>query len=163
MTVKISTGLNPVLQCYSLNSDAKLPAKAHTSVFEDAAYDLYLPDTGTDIVLLPGERKLIGSGLCIIIPDGYWVKFHERSGLANKKGIAVMGGVIDSGYTGEWKVILKNTSEVFQTISSGTAIAQFTLEKVISADIVSINQELFEIENSKRVRGASGFGSTDKQ
>jgi dUTP pyrophosphatase len=159
----MSTGLPPVLKCLKLREDAKLPAKAHTGVFEDAAYDLYLPEKAESLKISPESHQLVDSGLKIIVPDGYWVKFHDRSGLAAKKGITVMGGVIDSGYTGEWKVILHNNSHYTQFIDPGQAMAQFTLEKINTADIILIDQEEFDVEDQKRQRGTSGFGSSDKK
>jgi dUTP pyrophosphatase len=159
----MDTGLPPVLKCLKIREDAKLPAKAHTGVFEDAAYDLYLPEKEETLRISPGSCQLVGSGLKIIIPDGYWVKFHDRSGLAAKKGISVMGGVIDSGYTGEWKVILYNSSSYTQFIDPGHAMVQFTLEKINPADIVLVDQDTFDTEEQKRQRGASGFGSSDKK
>ena len=153
----------PEIKCLKIREDAKYPAKAHTGIFEDAAYDLYLPENEDKVRLEAGDHALIGSGLKIIIPDGYWVKFHDRSGLAAKKGISIMGGVIDSGYTGEWKVILYNGSGHAQYIDPGQAMTQFTLEKINSADIIPITQEEFDLEDQKRQRGAAGFGSSDKK
>jgi dUTPase len=74
-----------------------------------------------------------------------------------------MGGVIDSGYTGEWKVILYNSSSYTQFIDPGQAMVQFTLEKINPADIVLVDQDTFDTEEQKRQRGASGFGSSDKK
>jgi dUTP pyrophosphatase len=159
----MDTGLQPVLKCLKIREDAKLPAKAYTGLFEDAAYDLYLPEKEDPLGISPGSQQLVGSGLKIIIPDGYWVKFHDRSGLAAKKGISVLGGVIDSGYTGEWKVILHNASSYTRFVDPGQAIAQFTLEKINPADIVLVDQDTFDMEEQKRQRGASGFGSSDKR
>ena len=110
--------------------------------------------------LLAGERKLVGTGIRLAIPDGYWVKFHERSGLANK-GIHVLGGVIDSGYTGELKVIVYNSGHDTYEHDMVKAIAQFTIEKVTNSEIELISIEDMEIEASKRERQSKGFGSSD--
>ena len=153
----------PTLQFVALTSGAKLPAKAHTSTFEDAAWDLFYPSNLEPITLAPGERKLCETSLSGIIEDGYWVKFHDRSGLANKYGITVLGGVIDSGYTGEWKVILLNTGNTEAIISPGQAMCQFSLEEVHDALVLELGPSTFIEEKEKRTRGDNGFGSTDKK
>ena len=147
-----------------------LPSKAHTGIFEDAAYDLFPfltmneSDKNTDsleeIVLFPGERRLIRTGLRAIIPEGYWIKFHERSGLANK-GIHVMGGVIDNAYTGEWRVILYNSDSNPITLPVNKAITQFSLEKLTQSGIDTIDDSLFDKKASNMSRGEKGFGSSD--
>ena len=139
-----------------------MPTKAHTGLFEDAAYDLFIPSVlDKAIVIAPGERKLVGTGIKAIIPQDYWVKFHERSGLANKNGIQVMAGVIDSPYTGEWKVILLNTSSSSFQLIPGQAVCQFTLERVRPMSFVEISYGDFLAEEDKRSRKDKGFGSTD--
>lgn len=153
----------PEIKCFKVSEGATQPRKAHLGPFEDAAWDLFYPKNEPAVVLHPGDRKLLGTGLKIILDEGYWAKFHERSGLANKQGISVLGGVIDSGYTGEWKVILVNTSKDSVTIEPGQAICQFTLEEVKEADIYCIDEWEFEEECSVRDRGAKGFGSSDKK
>ena len=110
--------------------------------------------------LSPGDRKLIGTGIRLAIPDGYWVKFHERSGLANK-GIHVLGGVIDSGYTGELKVIVYNSGRDKYEHDCNKAITQFTVEKVTKSHIELISVDDMEFEASKRERQSKGFGSSD--
>ena len=146
-----------------------VPSKAHTGSFEDAAYDLFpfIPmneDKDTDsleeIVLFPGERRLIRTGLRAIIPEGYWVKFHERSGLANK-GIHVMGGVIDNAYTGEWRVILYNSDSNPITLPANKAITQFSLEKLTESAVDTITDDAFDKKASNMSRGEKGFGSSD--
>lgn len=147
-----------------------LPSKAHTGIFEDAAYDLFpfIPmnesDKNTDsleeIILFPGERRSIRTGLRAIIPEGYWIKFHERSGLANK-GIHVMGGVIDNAYTGEWRVILYNSDTNPITLPVNKAITQFTLEKLTRSEIIEIGDIDFTVASRCMERGEKGFGSSD--
>lgn len=147
---------------YKLHAEAILPSKAHTSQFEDAAYDLFYCGKSS-IVLEPNEHHSFPTGLSCIIPEGYWLKFHGRSGLATKKGIQVLAGVIDSGYTGELRVVLENTSDTAQTIEGKSAICQFTLEKINHCKIIEIDEQTFEYEQSNRERGTNGFGSTDKR
>ena len=71
----------------------------------DAGYDLYSCDT---LSISPMERKIVPVGIALEIPMGYYGRIAPRSGLAAKKGVDVLGGVIDSGYRDEIKVILIN-------------------------------------------------------
>ena len=152
---------SPVLQFYKLTPTAILPKKAHTGSFEDAAFDLFWSED-SDLVIRAGERCLVPTNLACAIPEGYWVKFHERSGLANKHGLEVYAGVIDSGYTGEWRVILHNSGMCSVVIKPAMAIAQFTVEEVIPVQIQEVGFAAFEIEKSKRLRQEKGFGSSTK-
>ena len=137
----------------------------------DAGYDIVTP---TDIQILPGQRKLIEVGFALEIPDGYVALIKEKSGLAVKKGLQVMGGVIDAGYRGEIKVCLYNSnlddSEKFLTemelhytknhnaltFDRGDKIAQIIFQKVETPKI-----EMVE-ELSKSERADTGFGSSGK-
>ena len=94
-----------VLRC---TESAILPRKAYgdSYLFEDAAFDLF---SDSDIVLQPMSRIVATTGIKVIIPEGYWIKFHDRSGLAFKNGLTVLAGVIDQAYTGLFQVILLNT------------------------------------------------------
>ena len=85
-----------------LHPDGKEPFRANDS---DAGYDLFSTEYAT---LEPFQRKLISTGINIEIPEGFYGRVAPRSGLACKKGIDVMAGVIDSGYRGEIKVLLIN-------------------------------------------------------
>ena len=150
-----------ILKIYRRDPAAIMPKKNHSSgVFDDAASDLF---THYRVILAPGERCLVDTGLSMIIPDNYWVKFHERSGLAAKHGVRVGAGVIDSGYTGPIKVVLHNTGHETVTIESGQAIAQFTIEKVRPVAFVEIDTENYIYECEKRQRGERGFGSSDSK
>lgn len=111
------------------------------------------------IILLPGERKLIKTGLYIEIPDGYEAQVRPRSGLALKNGITVLNspGTIDADYRGEIGVILINHSDQNFEINSGDRIAQLVFAKVEQA-IWNITDSLTDSE-----RGKGGFGSTGKK
>ena len=85
-----------------LHPHAKEPFRANTS---DAGYDLFSTDY---VTLEPFQRRLISTGINVEIPEGFYGRVAPRSGLACKKGIDVMAGVIDSGYRGEIKVLLIN-------------------------------------------------------
>ncbi|MBB6478812.1 dUTP diphosphatase [Spirochaeta isovalerica] len=109
-----------------------------------------------DIMLSPGERALIDTGLKMEIPVGYEAQVRPRSGLAAKHGITVLNtpGTIDSDYRGEVKVILINLGDKEFTIKRGDRIAQIIFAPVTTAE--------FSLENALDVseRGTGGFGST---
>lgn len=118
-----------------------------------AGYDLYASD-GTYI--MPGQTKLIPTGLAIQPPEGYCAKIYARSGLAAKKGLrpANCVGVCDEDYTGEYMVALYNDSNETQYIEDGERIAQLLFERYYSV-------EFEEVESlDKTERGSGGFGST---
>jgi len=132
--------------------------------------DLPLPDYATehsagmdilaavenDLVLQPGERKLIPSGIAIALPPGTEAQIRPRSGLALKHGITVLNapGTIDADYRGEIGVILINLGQEPFTVSRGTRIAQI----VIAPHHHAAWQQVEELSAS--VRGEGGFGST---
>ncbi len=148
------------LQLYfkKLSETAILPRKNFPT---DAAFDLYYPAFMEDLVLCPGEQVVVNTGIACIMPEDYWMKFHERSGLAAKKGIKISGGVIDSSYTGELRVIMLNTSRVTQVISGGTAICQFTVEQIVQAETHWVDADVFEHLVIHKDRKSNGFGSSD--
>ena len=147
----------PEIGCYKIDVGAILPTKAHVGIFADAAYDLYAID---NILLQSNERLMVDTKLAFIIPDGYWLKLRERSGLANK-GIHVLGGVIDSGYTGSVRVILYNSDKGPIILPKGKAIAQFTVEKLTKSTVKELTFLTFDREMKMRKRGEKGFGSSD--
>ena len=109
--------------------------------------------------LIPGERKLIKTGLFLEIPEGYEAQVRPRSGLALKNGITVLNspGTIDADYRGEIGVILINHSAEIFEINSGDRIAQLVFAKVEQA-VWYETESLNETE-----RGEGGFGSTGKK
>ena len=113
-------------------------------------------DDGEDMVIEPGARALVPTGLKMAIPQGYEVQVRPRSGLAYKKGLTVLNspGTIDSDYRGEVKVILINHGQEAVALSRGERIAQMVVAQVIQADWL----ECDELSDTKR--GAGGFGST---
>ena len=148
-----------------LHPHAKEPFRANTS---DAGYDLFSTDY---VTLEPFQRKLISTGINIEIPEGFYGRVAPRSGLACKKGIDVMAGVIDSGYRGEVKVLLINLNfegynlkpNTFETmfgsankieIKPGDRIAQLIIEKCHSIEWIPMQT----LEESQR--GEQGFGSS---
>lgn len=109
-----------------------------------------------NMVLQPGERTLVPTGLQIALPFSYEAQVRPRSGLALKHGISVINspGTIDSDYRGEIKVILGNLGTEPVTIEPGMRIAQMVIAKHEVATWVQV-ESLDETE-----RGAGGFGST---
>ena len=119
----------------------------------DAGFDFRCLEGFT---LEPGERRSVGTGLAIELPDGYVSLIWEKSGLAFNHGIKTFGGVVDSGYRGEYKVGLINVSDEPYTFAAGDKVAQVLIQKVERATFVQVD------ELSDSARGADGFGSTGK-
>jgi len=131
-----------------LEESAVIPTRATDT---DAGYDLYSTSDGT----IPARgRKVVGTGVAIAIPPPYYGRVAPRSGLAVKKGIDVLAGVIDAGYRGEVGVVLQNLSDEDYLFEKGDRVAQLILEQSNSIAWV----ELDELEDSTRSDG--GFGST---
>lgn len=111
---------------------------------------------GEAMVLQPGERALVPTGLAIALPAGFEAQVRPRSGLAAKNGVTVLNspGTIDCDYRGEVKVILINHGREPFTIERGTRIAQMV--------VAPVTQAMFrEVESlDETARGAGGFGST---
>ena len=110
------------------------------------------------VKMLPGEKKIISTGIMVAIPEQYEVQIRPRSGLAAKNGISVLNtpGTIDSDYRGEIKIILINLGKDIFEIKKNDRIAQMIVCPIIKV-------ELEEVESlPETVRGKGGFGSTDK-
>ncbi|MEM7169199.1 MAG: dUTP diphosphatase [Pseudomonadota bacterium] len=132
--------------------DLDLPAYATA---DSAGLDLCAAVT-EDVVLQPGERGLIPTGLAIALPAGTEAQVRPRSGLALKNGVTVLNapGTIDADYRGEVGVILINLGHEPFTVTRGSRIAQ-----MIIAPYSQTNwQEVEELKESQR--GTGGFGST---
>ena len=113
-------------------------------------------DVEGEIVLMPGEIKLISSGIYISIPGGYEAEIRPRSGLALKHGISLVNtpGTIDSDYRGLLGLIMINHGKEPFTIRRGDKIAQMVIKEVIKAEI-EIAGDLDDT-----VRSSGGFGHT---
>ena len=110
------------------------------------------------VKILPGEKKIISTGIMVAIPEQYEIQIRPRSGLAAKNGISVLNtpGTIDSDYRGEIKVILINLGKDIFEINKNDRIAQMIVCPIIKV-------ELKEVESlPETVRGVGGFGSTNK-
>jgi len=134
-----------------LREDAVLPAQTYDG---DAGLDLAACES---VMLGPGQRAVVGTGIAVEIPDGYAGFVQPRSGLASRHGIGVVNspGLIDSGYRGEIRVVLLNTDLHHHfTVEPGMRIAQLVVAPVASVHLVEVE----ELASSER--GARGFGSS---
>ncbi|MDC0418495.1 dUTP diphosphatase [Pelagibacteraceae bacterium] len=109
-----------------------------------------------NVIIFPGEKALVPTGISIAIPIGYEVQIRPRSGLAVKKNITVLNtpGTIDADYRGEIKVILFNHGKEKFIIENGDRVAQMVVCPVVQADLEEVK------ELSDTMRGSGGFGST---
>jgi len=110
----------------------------------------------SDLVLAPGDRALVPTGLFLQIPPGYEAQVRPRSGLALKRGLTVLNapGTIDADYRGEVGVILVNLSAAEQIIAPGDRVAQLLFAPVTRGELI----EVAALEET--ARGGGGFGST---
>lgn len=128
-----------------------LPAFAHPG---DAGADLCAAET---VVLGPGERATVGTGVRLALPDGHAGFVMPRSGLAARHGVTVLNapGTVDSGYRGEIRVTLLNTDRAEPyTVSAGDRIAQLVVMPVLTVRFAPVDRL------DETARGEDGFGST---
>ena len=135
-----------------LNEEAKIPTYGTDYA---AGADLYAL-TEDIVTIMPGETKLIKTGISMEIPTGYAGLIYARSGLASKKGLAPANkvGVVDSDYRGEIMVALHNHSTEERQIENGERIAQFVITPYLKACF----EEVDSLDDTQR--GENGFGST---
>jgi dUTP pyrophosphatase len=123
----------------------------------DAGADLY---ARIDLILAPGERALMPTGIAIALPPGFAAFIHPRSGLAIRDGLSMVNapGTIDASYRGEVQVILVNMdSKNSISIKRGDRVAQLVIQRVENVQIVPVDA----LPGTDR--GAGGFGSTGKK
>jgi len=150
----IDTTLETKVEFKYINlTDNKDPEYAYES---DSGFDLR---TTEDIWVLPNDRKLVPTGLRFDIPLGYELQVRSKSGLALNKGLMVLNspGTVDSGYQGEVKVILFNTTNQKIKLEKGQKIAQAVLCPVLCGKWVNLSK-VESIE--EKDRNNKGFGST---
>ena len=167
--MKEKTGMSSEIYVEKITEDAILPSYAHDG---DAGMDLYSTE---DVLLAPGETKLIHTGLKFAIPVGYEVQIRPRSGLSLNTPLRIPNapGTIDSGYRGEICIILENTSPesyadapvLFATdkgnkkgpyqIKKGDRIAQMVFAKYETAELVMTSSV-----DTIGIDRKGGFGST---
>ena len=138
-----------------LDNNAKVPT--YGSPYSAGA-DLYALTKGETITFLPGETKIVHTGIAMEIPEGYAGFIYARSGIANKRGLAPSNkvGVVDADYRGEVKVALHNDSDMVRTIAVGQKVAQMVIVPFLGVEFELVD------ELSDTVRGVAGFGSTGK-
>lgn len=134
-----------------LDTDLPLPRYAHEG---DAGLDLY---SSEDCTIEPGERRLIGTGIAVAIPEGHAGFVQPRSGLAIKQGLSLVNtpGLIDAHYRGEIKVIAINLDPATPIeVRRGDKIAQLVIQPISRCEL----DEVAELDAT--ARGEGGFGST---
>jgi dUTP pyrophosphatase len=111
-----------------------------------------------DVILMPGEYKLISVGIALEIPVGFEAQIRARSGLAAKYGVGLVNGIgtIDADYRGEIKVILINWGNAPFHVHRGDRIAQMVVQKSLQVDFI-VTETL-----TPTLRGSGGFGHTGK-
>lgn len=137
-----------IIKFQKILDEATIPNYAHPG---DAGMDFF---SAENIVIKPGERNSLRTGVKMEMPDGFVGLIWDKSGLAIKDGIKTMAGVIDAGYRGEIKIVLINLSQKKYQIRKGQKIAQMLIKKVERAKI----EEVKKLNETKR--GEEGFGST---
>jgi len=145
--------MGPVVKFKRLRDSAQLPKYMSEGA---AGLDLAASLESVDqVVIEPGARTLIGSGLALELPRGYEAQVRPRSGLALKHGVTVLNspGTVDEDYRGEVKVLLINHGSEPFTIKNGERIAQLVIAPVSRV-------ELIESDLNDTRRGAGGYGHT---
>lgn len=133
-----------------LHPDARIPNIAHAG---DAGCDLFAFEP---LTLNPGERGQVSTGIAMEIPVGYVGLIWDKSGVSHKGGIKTLGGVIDSGYRGEFLIGVINLGSEAYTFEKGNKVAQLLIQKVEAPTFEEV------VESDDTSRGESGFGSTGK-
>lgn len=139
------------LEFMRLHPSARLPTRGSRFA---AGLDLYSIER---VEIAPHERAVVGTGLSVAIPHGFYGRVAPRSGLAIKHGLDVLAGVIDSDYRGELMCALINHGDAAIELEAGTRMAQLIIEAIATPAPVWA-EDLRETE-----RGTGGFGSTGKQ
>lgn len=140
-----------ILAVSRLHPDARIPTRAHPG---DAGFDLH---GLTDVVLAPGQRASVATGIAIALPAGHAALVLPRSGLAARHGISLVNapGLIDEGYRGELRVLLLNTDRATAVrLAGGDRIAQLVVFPVPEVEVLEVDA----LETT--ARGVGGFGSS---
>lgn len=139
------------IQIQRLDEHVPVPSYAHPG---DAGADL---TTTVDVMLGPGERAMVPTGISLALPEGYVALVHPRSGLAARCGISIVNapGTVDAGYRGEVTVMLINLDPVTPVkLQRGDRIAQLVVQQVERARFVEVDRL------PASARGEGGYGST---
>lgn len=139
-----------ILKFKKLHKSAIIPKYDHP---DDAGFGIYSVE---EKVLKPMQYYAVATGISSEIPNEYFVSIRDRSSMAIK-GLHIMGGVIDAGYRGEWKIIMINLGKDNYKIEVGDKIAQGILQYATQVKIVET------VDLSDTLRGFGGFGSTGRK
>ncbi|XP_074577844.1 uncharacterized protein LOC141834350 [Curcuma longa] len=141
----------PIVEFKRLSPNSTIPTRA---TYGAAGYDLHII---SNVEINAGGRDLLGTGLAMAIPEGYYGRIAPRSGVAWKKGIHIGAGVIDSDYRGEIKILVFNLTYEPVQFKRGEAIAQIIFTKIATPTMMQVPQ----LPDTRR--GTSGFGSTSNE
>lgn len=168
---------NLIIYWDKLNERAKLPSKRD----EDAGFDIY-SDSMENIILKPNETKFFTTGLRSAFPSNYWIEIKER-GSTGAVGLSVRSGVIDSGYRGEWKIMLTNVNkypvEFSHNVDKVTYIKGKIFKNKIKKVIYPLTKAIAQavviplpiiqcycdkdmVDGAKSNRGETGWGASGK-
>jgi dUTP pyrophosphatase len=136
------------LRFQKLHESARLPTRGSRFA---AGLDLYSVER---LTMQPGQRAVVGTGLSVAIPAGFYGRVAPRSGLAIELGLDVLAGVIDSDYRGELRCALINHGSEPVLIEVGQRMAQLIIEAIATPE------PAWADELEETARGAGGFGST---
>ena len=144
-----------VVKVKRLEGENQAPGLPQKATALSSGFDL-LASNDREIIINPGERALIPTGLAIELPPGYEAQIRPRSGLAWKYGITLLNtpGTIDADYRGELKIILINLGKEPFVVRRGDRIAQMVISRLPEAELVEVE----ELSPTKRDTG--GFGHT---
>jgi dUTP pyrophosphatase len=134
-----------------LHPDAILPKYALPG---DAGLDLFSLEK---VVLAPQQKAIVKTGIAIALPPGHAGLIWDKSGMAAKFHLHVIGGVFDETYRGEYTIILVNLGENPYTIEKGSKIAQLLIQPILQPEVVEVPR----LDDT--VRGGGKFGSTGLQ
>jgi len=142
------------LEFMHLTPTSKMPQKAHSY---DAAWDLFADCGGEEgyLDIHPGLTKIVPTGVAICPPRGWSCDIRGRSGMNSKGKLAILG-LVDADYTGPWGIVIFNSTDQIVRINHHDKIAQFTVNRVYSSEIVTVR----EFNLGENARANAGFGST---
>lgn len=156
--VEVKVEVSPAVKAWDgehFYNQSLLPTYAHPG---DAGFDFRANIDGI-LILKPGERKLIPTGIRVELPPGYEIQVRPRSGLALSHGITVLNtpGTVDDGFRGEIGVILINFGQEDFTVSAGDRIAQGVLKEFCTANLVPVAKISKETCRGEGKYGSSGI------
>ena len=157
MDVKVINKSQNPLPSYAKDGDSGMDLRANLeNLNEDLMFGAAYDKEREVLMVFPGGRCIVPTGLYTSFPPGYEVQIRPRSGLAIKQGITVLNtpGTIDSGFRNEWGIIILNLGEEVFDIKQGDRIAQAVLARVSKIDWKEVEQ----LEESHR--GLTGYGDS---